>query len=168
MRIRLSLAAIACLLSAQAVAQPPKAASRELNAILSMTEDQAIAIATSMAAGTTEPIAINDVNRVARAEVCRHYIGSAVVEIEKTENHQGNLFMLAGFRPIEGGALADWVAPSTALPFRVELRTSRSPSDKLAHAASRRPNSLLRRVLSPLPKAAARCKPALNFSKTTR
>ena len=64
--------AIACLLSAQAVAQPPKAASRELNAILSMTEDQAIAIATSMAAGTTEPIAINDVNRVARAEVCRH------------------------------------------------------------------------------------------------
>ena len=73
MRIRLSLAAIACLLSAQAVAQPPKAASRELNAILSMTEDQAIAIATSMAAGTTEPIAINNVNRVARAEVCRHY-----------------------------------------------------------------------------------------------
>ena len=128
MRIRLSLAAIACLLSAQAVAQPPKAASRELNTILCMTEDQAIAIATSMAAGTTEPIAINDVNRTARAEVCRHYIGSAVVEIEKTENHQGSLFMLAGFRLTEGGALA-WTAigspRSTALPFRVGLRTSR-------------------------------------------
>lgn len=128
MRIRLSLAAIACLLSAQAVAQPPKAASRELNAILSMTEDQAIAIATSMAAGTTEPIAINDVNRVARAEVCRHYIGSAVVEIEKTENHQGNLFMLAGFRPIEGGALADWVAPSTAFPFAWNLERAAAPA----------------------------------------
>ena len=105
--------AIACLtLWAQAVAQPPKAESRELNTILCMTEDQAIA--TSMAAGTTEPIAINDVNRTARAEVCRHYIGSAVVEIEKTENHQGSLFMLAGFRLTEGGALAwtaDWVAP---------------------------------------------------------
>ena len=136
-----------------------------------MTEDQAIAIATSMAAGTTEPIAINDVNRVARAEVCRHYIGSAVVEIEKTENHQGNLFMLpasVSSRAVRWPGLPIGSPPSTALPFRVELRTSRSPSDKLAHAASRRPNSLLRRVLSPLPKAAARCKPALNFSKTTR
>ena len=55
MLIRLSLAAIACLtLLAQAVAQPPKAASRELNAILCTTEDQAIAVATSMAAGKTE------------------------------------------------------------------------------------------------------------------
>ena len=136
-----------------------------------MTEDQAIAIATSMAAGKTEPIAINDVNKTARAEVCRHYIGYAVVEIEKTENHQGSLFMLAGFRLTEGGALA-WTAigsrRSTALPFRVELRTSRQqPSDKLAHAASPGPNSLLRSVLPPLPKAAARCKLALNFSKTT-
>jgi hypothetical protein len=115
MLIRLSLAAIACLtLLAQAVAQPPKAASRELNAILCTTEDQAIAVATSMAAGKTEPIAINDVNKTARAEVCRHYIGYAVVEIEKTENHQGSLFMLAGFRLTEDGALvwtADWLAP---------------------------------------------------------
>jgi hypothetical protein len=115
MLIRLSLAAIACLtLSAQAVAQPPKAASRELNAILCTTEDQAITVATSMAAGKTEPIAINDVNKTARAEVCRHYIGFAVVEIEKTENHQGSLFMLAGFRLTEDGALvwtADWLAP---------------------------------------------------------
>ena len=68
-----------------------------------MTEDQAVAIATSMAAGTTEPIAINDVNRTARAQVCRHFIGFAVVEIEKTENHDGSLFMLAGFRLTEGG-----------------------------------------------------------------
>ena len=112
---RLSLAAIACLtLSAQAVGQPPKAASRELNAILCTTEDQAIAIATSMAAGKTEPIAINDVNKTARAEVCRHYIGYAVVEIEKTENYKGSLFMLAGFRLTADGDLvwtADWLAP---------------------------------------------------------
>ena len=112
---RLSLAAMACLaLSAQAVGQAPKAASRELNAILCTTEDQAIAIATSMAAGKTEPIAINDVNKTARAEVCRHYIGYAVVEVEKTENHKGSLFMLAGCRLPKDGALvwtADWVAP---------------------------------------------------------
>ena len=82
---RFSLAAACLTLSVQAVAQPPKATSRELNDILCMTEDQAIAIATSMAAGKTEPIAINDVNKTARAEVCRHYIGYAVVEIEKTE-----------------------------------------------------------------------------------
>jgi hypothetical protein len=115
MLIRLSLAAIACLtLTAHAVAQPPKAAARELNAILCTTEDQAIAVVTSMAAGKTEPIAINDVNKTARAEVCRHYIGYAVVEIEKTENHQGSLVMLAGFRLTEDGALAwtaDWLAP---------------------------------------------------------
>jgi hypothetical protein len=101
-------------LAPPAVAQSPKGASQELNAILCMTEDQAIAIATSMAAGTTEPIAINEVNKTARAQVCRHYIGYAVVEVEKTENHQGSLFMLAGFRLDEEEALlwtADWVAP---------------------------------------------------------
>ena len=115
MLIRLSLAAIACLtLSAEAVGQPPKAVPRELNAILCTTEGQAITVATSMAAGKTEPIAINDVNKAARAEVCRHYIGYAVMEIEKTENYQGSLFMLAGFRLTEDGALAwtaDWLAP---------------------------------------------------------
>jgi hypothetical protein len=115
MLTKLSLAAIAGLtLSAQGVGQPPKVASQELNAILCTTEDEAIAIATSMAAGKSEPIAIDEVNKSARAEVCKHYIGYAMVEIEKTENHKGSLFMLAGFRLTEDGALvwtADWVAP---------------------------------------------------------
>ena len=115
MLTRLSLAAIVCLtLSAQAVGQPPKATPQKLNAILCKTEDQAIAIAQSIAAGKTEPIAINDVNKAARAEVCGRYIGYAVVEIEKTENHEGELFMLAGLRFVEDGALvwtASWIAP---------------------------------------------------------
>lgn len=115
MLTRFGLAAMACLtFSAQAAGQPPKAAPQELNLILCTTEDQAIAIATSMAAGQTEPIAIDDVNKAARAEVCRHYIGYGVVEVEKTENHKGSLFILAGFRLVEDGDLvwtADWVAP---------------------------------------------------------
>ena len=72
MLTRLSLAAIVCLtLSAQAVGQPPKATPQKLNAIVCKTEDQAIAIAQSIAADKTEPIAIDDVNKAARAEVCR-------------------------------------------------------------------------------------------------
>lgn len=67
-----------------------------------------------MAAGKTEPIAVNDVNKAARAEVCGRYIGYAVVEIEKTENYKGGLFMLAGLRFAEDKALAwtaSWIAP---------------------------------------------------------
>ena len=106
MLTRLSLAAIVCLtLSAQAMGQPPKATPQKLNAILCKTEDQAIAIAPSIAAGKTEPIAIDDVNKAARAEVCGRYIGYAVVEIEKTENHKGGLFMLAGLRFVEGRSI---------------------------------------------------------------
>jgi hypothetical protein len=112
---RLSLALIVSLmLSARAVGQPPRATPQKLNAILCETEDQAIAIATSMAAGKTEPIAVNLVNKAAGSEVCGRYIGYAVVEIEKTENHKGGLFMLAGLRFSEDGALAwtaSWVAP---------------------------------------------------------
>lgn len=115
MLTRLSLTAIACLtLSAHAVGLPSKAKPQKLNAILCQTEGQAIAIATSMAAGQTEPIAINLVNKAVGAEVCGRYIGYAVVEIEKTENHKGGLFMLAGFRFVEDGALAwtaSWVTP---------------------------------------------------------
>ena len=115
MLTRLSLAAIVCLtLSAQAVGQPLKATPQKLNAILCKTEDQAIAIAQSIAADKTEPIAIDDVNEAARAEVCRSYIGYAAVEIEKTVNHEGELFMLAGLRLVKGGALvwtASWIAP---------------------------------------------------------
>lgn len=115
MPTRMLLAALAfVLLSAQAMGQTPKAAPQKLDAILCKTEEQAIAIASSLAAGNTEPIAIDDVNKVARAEVCRHFIGYAVLEIEKTENHKGTLFMLAGVRFAETGALvwtASWIAP---------------------------------------------------------
>ena len=49
-----------------------------------------------------------------KAEVCGRYIGYAVVEIEKTANHRGSLFMLAGLRFAEDGKLAwtaSWVTP---------------------------------------------------------
>ena len=115
MLTRLSLAALATLmLAAPAVSQPATATPQKLNAILCKTEDQAIALATSMASGKTEPIAINLVNKAAGAEVCGRYLGYAVVEIEKTTNRGGGLFMLAGLRFSEDGALgwtASWVAP---------------------------------------------------------
>jgi len=115
MLTRLSLAALATLmLAAPAVSQPATATPQKLNAILCKTEDQAIALATSMASGKTEPIAINLVNKAEGAEVCGRYLGYAVVEIEKTTNRGGGLFMLAGLRFSEDGALgwtASWVAP---------------------------------------------------------
>jgi hypothetical protein len=58
----------------------------------------------------TEPIAIN---KAAGAEVCGRYIGYAIVEIEKTQNRDGGLFMLAGLRFVEDGRLgwtASWLA----------------------------------------------------------
>jgi hypothetical protein len=41
-------------------------------------------------------------------------MGYAAVEIEKTVNHERQLFMLAGLRLVKGGALvwtASWIAP---------------------------------------------------------
>ena len=84
------------------------------NAILCETEDQAIVLATTLASGKTEPIAINIVNKSVGAEVCGRYIGYAVVEIEKTRNRKGGLFMLAGLRFVEDGRLgwtANWIRP---------------------------------------------------------
>jgi hypothetical protein len=111
---------VSLLLSAQATAQetkqPPTAPPQKLNAILCKTEAQAIAFASGMAGGRTEPIAIDRVNKAAGAEVCGRYIGYVTVEVEKTENHKGALFMLAGLRFAEDGALgwtASWVAPFT-------------------------------------------------------
>jgi hypothetical protein len=116
---KLTLALTASLLlSAQATAQekkqPPTAPPQKLNAILCKTEIQPIALASGMANGRTEPMAIDRVNKAAGAEVCGRYIGYARLEVEKTENHQGALFMLAGLRFAEDGALgwtASWVAP---------------------------------------------------------
>lgn len=112
MTLTLTLAA-SLLLPVQAVPQS-QIPSQKLNAILCETEAQAVAFAASMASGKTEPIAINLVNKAARSEVCGRYIGHAVVETHKTENHGGSLFMLAGLRFVEDGKLgwtASWVAP---------------------------------------------------------
>lgn len=110
---KLTLALTASLLlSAQATAeekkQPPTAPPQKINVTLCKTEAQAISFASSMADGQTEPMAIDRVNKAARAE------GYASVEVEKTENHKGGLFMLAGLRFAEDNALgwtASWVAP---------------------------------------------------------
>ncbi len=112
-KVALALALSFCCI-AHAAAQSPGAQPEKMNAILCKTEDQAIALATNMAAGKTEPIAINLVNKQAGAEVCGRYIGYAVVEIEKTDNRGGALFMLAGVRFAEDHAFAwtaSWVAP---------------------------------------------------------
>lgn len=111
----LTLAVMASLLlPVQAVKQPPTAPPLKLNAVLCKTEAQAVALAKSVANGNTETIAVNLVNKVAGAEVCGRYIGYAAVEVEKTANDRGDLFMLAGLRFIEDAALAwtaSWVAP---------------------------------------------------------
>jgi hypothetical protein len=111
----LTLAVMASLLlPVQAVKQPPTAPPHKLNAVLCKSEAQAIALAGGMASGKTETIAVNLVNKAAGAEVCGRYIGHAAVEVEKTTNHRGGLFMLAGPRFVEDGALAwtaSWVAP---------------------------------------------------------
>lgn len=107
MLTKLTLAAMAgLLLQVEAVKQPPTAPPQKLNAILCQTQAQAT--------GKTETIAINLVNKASAGEVCRRYIGYAVVESEKTTSHKGTLFMLAGLRFVEDGKLAwtaSWVAP---------------------------------------------------------
>lgn len=112
MPTKLILAAAASLLLANQVLALPT--PQKLNAVLCNTQAQAIDFAVSTAAGNTEPIAINLVNKAAGSEVCGRYIGYAVVEIEKTENKDGGLFMLAGLRFVEDGRLAwtaSWMAP---------------------------------------------------------
>ena len=111
----LTLAVMASLLlPVQAVKQPPTAPPQKLNAVLCQSEAQAIALAQSMASGRTETIAVNLVNKATGAEVCGRYVGYAAVEIEKTRNHHGGLFMLAGRRFAEDDAFAwtaSWVRP---------------------------------------------------------
>jgi hypothetical protein len=113
-KLTLALVASLLLLPAYALGQARAETPQKLNAILCQTTAQAMAFASSMAGGKTEPMAIDVVNKSAGAEVCGRYIGYAVVEIEKTENYQGRLFMLAGLRFAEDGRLAwsaSWVAP---------------------------------------------------------
>jgi hypothetical protein len=82
MLTNLTLATLATLLlPVEAQKQPPTAPPDKVNAILCQTEAQAISLASSMAVGKTEPIAVNLVNKASGAEVCGRYIGHAVVEI---------------------------------------------------------------------------------------
>lgn len=115
MLTKLILAAVPGLvLAGQALAELPKAPPQRLNAILCNTEDQAMALAATVASGKTEPIAINEVNKAAGTQVCGRFVGYAVVEIEKTENRNGALFMLAGIRFEKDGRFAwtaSWVSP---------------------------------------------------------
>lgn len=110
-----TLALMASLLLPVAAQTPPPAPTpQKVNTVLCKSEVQAISLASSMAGGQTEPMAINLVNKAAGAEVCGRYIGYAVVEVEKTTNLKGGLFMLAGLRFVEDGALgwtASWVTP---------------------------------------------------------
>ena len=114
MSIKLTLAVVASLVLPAAAMAQGQVAPHKLNAVLCKTEAQAIAFASSMAGGQTEPMAVNAVNRASGSEVCGRYIGYATVEIEKTQNHRGSLFMLAGLRFAEDGKLAwtaSWVTP---------------------------------------------------------
>ena len=111
MTLTLTLAA-SLLLPVQAVPQSSLPAHK-LSVILCKTEAQAVAFAASLASGKTEPVAVNFVNQGARGAVCGRYAGRAVVETEKTENHGGSQFRLAGLRAEDGalGWTASWVAP---------------------------------------------------------
>jgi hypothetical protein len=101
-------------MSLMLIAPATAGAPQKINAILCQTEAQATQLALGLASGKTEPIATNLVNKAAGAEVCGRFIGYAVVEIEKTENKDGGLYMLTGLRFAEDGRLAwtaNWVAP---------------------------------------------------------
>jgi hypothetical protein len=114
MLTKLTFAVLASLLFTVQVVAQSSTAPGKLNAILCTTEAQAIAFASGMAAGQTEPMAIDRVNKASGGEVCGRYIGYAVVEVEKTANYQGSLYMLAGLRFAEDGKLgwtASWVTP---------------------------------------------------------
>ena len=114
MPTKLTFAALASVLLVSQVAAQSSMGPRKINAVLCETETQAIAFASGKAAGQTEPIAIDRVNKAFGSEVCGRYIGHAVVEVEKTANDHGTLFMLAGLRFAEDGRIgwtASWVSP---------------------------------------------------------
>ncbi|HML91039.1 hypothetical protein [Methyloceanibacter sp.] len=118
MQVRHLFVAVAGILLAPPVAADDAPVARKVNAMLCDTETQAISLATALSSGKTEPIAVNTVNKAAGAEVCGRFIGYAIVEVEKTENKDGSLFMLAGLRFTEDGALgwtASWVRPFDGL-----------------------------------------------------
>lgn len=117
MQTKVHLAAIVfvCMSLSAAAAQE---APQKVNAMLCNTEEQAVAVASNLASGQTEPIAVNWVNKSAGAEVCGRFIGYAVIQTQKTENKGGALFMLIQFRFAEDGRSgwgASWVTPFNGL-----------------------------------------------------
>ena len=151
MSIKLTLAVMASLvLPTAAMAQVQVVAPQKLNAVLCKTEAQAIALASSMAGGQTEPMAVNAVNKASGSEVCGRYIGYAVVEIEKTANHRGSLYMLAALRFAEDGKLA-WTTPSSFRSAEYRPGLSRSfpsrASGRKLGPAQRRQNRAAERLL---------------------
>ncbi|MGH6866039.1 MAG: hypothetical protein ACREDO_07720 [Methyloceanibacter sp.] len=102
------------LLPVETTKQSPTAPPHKLKAVLCKSEDQAIALAAGMASNKTETIAVNLVNKSAGAEVCGRYIGHVKLEVQKTTNQGGGLFMLAGLLFVEDNAIAwtaNWIAP---------------------------------------------------------
>ncbi|WP_141701300.1 hypothetical protein [Methyloceanibacter methanicus] len=118
MQARYLLVALAGILAAAPAVAGGAGSPQKINAMLCDTEAQAIALASALSTGKTEPLAINAVNKTAGSEVCGRFIGYAVVEVEKTKNQDGSLFMLAGLRFAEDGRLgwtASWVTPFDGL-----------------------------------------------------
>ena len=92
-KFTLALGCVLLLPMQIALSAPPT--PQKTNAVLCKTEAQAIAFASRQAEGNTEPMAIYYVNKAAGTEVCGRYQGYAVVEVQKTTNYQGGLYMLA-------------------------------------------------------------------------
>jgi len=69
--------------------QPDAAVGQMMEALSCLTKF------TRQAEGNTEPMAIYHVNKAAGTEVCGRYQGYAVLEVQKTTNYQGGLYMLA-------------------------------------------------------------------------
>jgi len=118
MQVRHLFVAVAGILLAPPAVADGAPVARKVNAMLCDTETQAISLAAALSSGKSETIAVNTVNKAAGAEVCGRFIGYAIVEVEKTENKDGSLFMLAALRFTEDGALgwtASWVKPFNGL-----------------------------------------------------
>lgn len=118
MQAKTLLVALAGIFAAVPVVAREASSPSKVNAMLCETEAQAISLASELSAGKTEPIAVNEVNKAAGSEVCGRFIGYAVVEVEKTKNQSGALFMLAGLRFAEDGRLgwtASWITPFDGL-----------------------------------------------------
>lgn len=99
--------------------------------------------------GHTEPMAIYSINKAAGAEVCGRYQGYAVVEVQKTTNYQGGLYMPGGI-PVQGrrGVSLDGELGDAVSGYRARARNVRTlgmgPANSQKQSADgrkKRPNS---------------------------